>query len=423
MDNNKGQTPIFFDSNDNLWHYRKKCLSQSMQIEYLTDPTGYDTPEEAMEEYLSYSKAFKEQMQNLKDHQVSKKDFRSELTSWYHNSFLPLSSGSTVITTSYVMYHFIMPNLGKLGDRPLAEVTATDLERLIKSLSGCCETADAQTYKFLGYFFKSAAREHKIRSNPMENVTPRGFNCSQKEVPAYTEEEIRILLKYARNTNHFLEVVLMLLGLRTGEIRGLAFADFNEAERIISIRRQIVRKDEVLYSADGNVSVKRVGVEVKATKTECSNRILRVPPLVFPLLNERRNKLQTMMQTREANGKSWNHLYDSYICVSDDGNIKSDGTLSIALKKICTNGGIPIVTPHDLRHITATMMFQYGINHEIASDTILEHVSKYLGHASTNTTFDVYMDYVGKLSRIRDVSGKVADPFYYPVNGDDGGGI
>lgn len=242
--------------------------------------------------------------------------------------------------------------------------------------------------------------------------------------PDYSERNVLLCHQFfTGNTNHFLEVVLMLLGLRTGEIRGLAFADFNEAERIISIRRQIVRKDEVLYSADGNVSVKRVGVEVKATKTECSNRILRVPPLVFPLLNERRNKLQTMMQTREANGKSWNHLYDSYICVSDDGNIKSEGTLSIALKKICTNGGIPIVTPHDLRHITATMMFQYGINHEIASDTILEHVSKYLGHASTNTTFDVYMDYVGKLSRIRDVSGKVADPFYYPVNGDDGGGI
>ena len=69
------------------------------------------------------------------------------------------------------------------------------------------------------------------------------------------------------------------------------------------------------------------------------------------------------------------------------------------------------------------MMFQYGINHETSSDAILENVSKYLGHASTNTTFDVYMDYVGKLSRIRDVSGKVADPFYYPLNGDDGGGI
>ena len=50
MDNNKGQTPIFFDITDNLWHYRKKCLSQSMQIEYLVDPTGYDTPEEAMED-------------------------------------------------------------------------------------------------------------------------------------------------------------------------------------------------------------------------------------------------------------------------------------------------------------------------------------------------------------------------------------
>jgi len=164
-------------------------------------------------------------------------------------------------------------------------------------------------------------------------------------------------------------------------------------------------------------------VEIKATKTECSNRILRVPQLIFPLLNERRIRLQTMMQTREANGKSWNHLYDSYICVSDDGNIKSEGTLTFALKRICTAGGIPIVTPHDLHHITATMMFQYGINHETSSDAILENVSKYLGHASTNTTFDVYMDYVGKLSRIRDVSGKVADHFYYPLNGDDGGGI
>lgn len=75
MDNNKGQT--------------------------LIDPTGYDTPEEAMEEYLSYSKVFKEQMQKLKDQQVSKKDFRTELTSWYHNSSLPLCSGSTVITTSW----------------------------------------------------------------------------------------------------------------------------------------------------------------------------------------------------------------------------------------------------------------------------------------------------------------------------------
>lgn len=394
-----------------------------MQIEYLVDPTGYDTPEEAMEDYLSYSKAFKEQMQNLKDQQVSKKDFRSELTSWYHNSFLPLCSGSTVITTSYVMYHFIMPNLGKLGDRPLLEVTATDLEKLIKSLNGSCDTAAAQTYKFLGYFFKSAAQEHKLRSNPMENVTPRGFNREQKEVPSYTEEEIKTLLKNARNTIHFLEVILMLLGLRTGEIRGLAFSDFNEAEGTVSIRRQIVRKDEVLYSADGNVSVKKVGVEIKATKTECSNRILRVPQLIFPLLNERRIRLKTMMQARETNGKSWNHLYDSYICVSDDGNIKSEGTLAVALKRICTAGGIPIVSPHDLRHITATMMFEYGINHEIPSDTILENVSKYLGHASTNTTFDVYMDYVSKRSRIRDISENVADPFYYPVSGNDGGGI
>lgn len=210
----------------------------------------------------------------------------------------------------------------------------------------------------------------------------------------------------------------MLLGLRTGEIRGLSFSDFDETEKTIAIRRQIVRKDTIRYLSDGNISVTRTGIEIKATKTRSSIRTLRVPDVVFALLHEREDWINRTRKDRESDRKFWNHDFDSYICVSNNGNIKSEGTFISALKRICTAASIPIVSPHDLRHITATWMFQYGINHGVSSDIILGQVSKYLGHSSTNTTFDVYMDYIQKKSRIRNISERVIDPFLSEVSTD-----
>ena len=83
-----------------------------------------------------------------------------------------------------------------------------------------------------------------------------------------------------------------------------------------------------------------------------------------------------------------------------------------ALKRICTSAKLPIVSPHDLRHITATLMFEYALSGASSpSDDILEKVSKYLGHSSTNVTFDIYMNYVRSLSRVRRVSENLIDPF------------
>lgn len=204
----------------------------------------------------------------------------------------------------------------------------------------------------------------------------------------------------------------MLLGLRTGEIRGLKESDFEEKERTIHIRRQIVRQNEILYSSDGEVDVKKTGVVVKATKTISSNRIIRVPDVTFELLRERKKTIADAKRKRERNGLDWDDTFTTYICRSDTGKIKSESTLLNALKRICSSARLPIVSPHDLRHITATLMFEYAISStEQPSDDILKKVSEYLGHSSTNTTFDIYMDYVRNLSRVRQVSEDL-DPFY-----------
>lgn len=199
MNNNQYQllpetkSPIFFDPDDGLWHYYQKCLSQDLQIEYTLSPSGYDTPDEAMEQYLEDSRSFKKQMQDMKNQQPKKKDFRSDLLSWYHDQFLPSRSNATGVVTSYVVYHFILPNIGTIGEKTLPQITPADLDGLISSLHDCCDTAEAQTYKFLKSYFTDAEIEGKITKNPMVSVQPRRFNQEQRKIPPYTEKELQIL--------------------------------------------------------------------------------------------------------------------------------------------------------------------------------------------------------------------------------------
>ena len=54
----------------------------------------------------------------------------------------------------------------------------------------------------------------RILENPMENVTPRKFQQPLKNFVVYTEDEVKKLLRASWKTIHFLEICLMLHGLR-----------------------------------------------------------------------------------------------------------------------------------------------------------------------------------------------------------------
>ncbi len=107
----------------------------------------------------------------------------------------------------------------------------------------------------------------RILENLMENVTPRKFQQPLKNFVVYTEDEVKKLLRASWKTIHFLEICLMLHGLRYGEIRGLRFTDFNKRERTVTVRRQAVRLSDVDY-AGKEMRISRTGIEIKATKTE-----------------------------------------------------------------------------------------------------------------------------------------------------------
>lgn len=401
--------PVFLNEEDGKWYFYEKLLTTDKQIIYQIHPEGYETPDAAMKEYLSSVEKFNEMMDTLKVNSTAQ-NFAGCLQNWYHNSFLDNASSTYAVATAYVLYHFILPNIGKIGDKSLDKVNWSDIEKLIAQTNECCETAQAQTYKTFKAFFSDMSLAGAIKTNPMDQVTPRFMPKPKKEFPVYTMDDVKKLLFYAQDSIHFLEFCLLLHGLRRGEVLGLHFSDFDRKAKTLSIRRQAVRKKNIAIGGDGNVQVNRENVEIKATKTKDSERILRLPEILFDLVDERKEWLEKLKADRIKKGKPWDEQYEGYISIADFGAIKSDGTLNRALKKSCSAAGLPIVTTHDLRHIAATLMFEYGTQDAEHPDVILKSVSEYLGHSDVGITFDVYTSYVAAKSRIRGVASQ-EDPF------------
>ena len=128
---NQNITPVFWDENDGKWHFTEKCLNQESQIAYVTNPRTFETPDEAMQAYLEASQKFSEMMNQMKMQEAKIPTFSEELKTWYHNAFLLTASNSYSICMGYVLYNFLLPNLGKIGEKPLNKVAWMDIDKLI----------------------------------------------------------------------------------------------------------------------------------------------------------------------------------------------------------------------------------------------------------------------------------------------------
>ena len=142
---NQSVMPVFWDENDGKWHFTEKCLNQESQIAYVTNPRTFETPDEAMQAYLEASQKFSEMMNQMKMQEAKIPTFSEELKTWYHNAFLLTASNSYSICMGYVLYNFLLPNLGKIGEKPLNKVTWMDIDKLIAMTSDICCTSQAHT--------------------------------------------------------------------------------------------------------------------------------------------------------------------------------------------------------------------------------------------------------------------------------------
>lgn len=254
-----------------------------------------------------------------------------------------------------------------------------------------------------------ALNDGYLKNDPLPGVKKRYWNSPK--ITILTKEQVKIFLAAAKEYHSiYLEVLLALFcGLRKGEIMGLKYKDFDFLQHTVSINRQITRDYDVVIEEDRTYKIATQRLSTKPPKSYSSYRTLIISAFIFDELEIRKKENEEILKLTE------NHEWAEYICLGVKGNIKSDGTYTEAIKRICKRNGLPHITMHGLRHMFATILIEQGVS--------LEKISKLMGHKSVATTFEIYCGIMEAKKEIAKTIDSVMDPAIGAVKVRSKGGI
>lgn len=226
--------------------------------------------------------------------------------------------------------------------------------------------------------FNEAVRYEWITKNPVCGTKIGGNNCnlsinkvSEKEVFSIAElkQFIKLLDELPKDMIHR-RVILKFLaftGIRTAELHGLRWSDIDLDKKVVHIRRN-------------RLFTQGFGVYEKETKSLTSNRDV---PLTDDLIKDL-IEFQEWFRVADADFDS---KLDQYYFAS---NIYREpesvhGTAQY-LRNFEKRHGLKLVSPHGLRHTYCSIL--------LAQNVPIQTVSKYLGHADSTITLEVYSHFI-----------------------------
>ena len=176
------------------------------------------------------------------------------------------------------------------------------------------------------------------------------------EKEALTVEQVHALLSAAEGTRDEAPiVVLMMLGLRRGELLGLQWSDVDFRHGTLRIRRALKRGTR--------------GLEVSEVKTQRSARTLHLPQRVSDVLKAHRTRQK---EERLRAGEHW--AGDDWVFTNAWGGPIDPDNFRHRFTALCEQAGIGHWSPHSLRHTAGSLMFEHGADLKVVSET--------LGHSS-----------------------------------------
>ncbi len=195
-----------------------------------------------------------------------------------------------------------------------------------------------------------------ITANPCAPVrVPRKKNTNANRTVMLTADEAQTVINaFEGHPLHTAVVLSLYYGLRRSEVLGLRWSAIDFDRNTLTINHTIV---------------KNLTIEAKdSTKSETSERTYTMPPEVKRLLQEQR---------KNANS--------DYVNAWSDGRIYRPDYLTRGFQRVLKAHGLPKMRFHDLRHSTASILFDKGWQ--------LEDVKNWLGHADIETTSNIYLHY------------------------------
>lgn len=301
------------------------------------------------------------------------KNLGNFLSEWLSKTVKPNREPATYRLYEWIVREHIKPTL---GTRPLTKVTRKDVQNLLAAKAtqlvaprGPKSKGDRDTLGFytirnirtvLHSAYQDAIRDGLAAVNPAHLVEvpkkPRKGGEEKWLPPAEARK-----LAQAVEGAELGELMLFMLhtGTRIGEATGLRRQDLDLTACTVTIRGQLHR-------------VKGKGLQWKAgTKT---NQV-RTIPLTETLAAKLTDLISSLMVEGHADK-------DGLVFLTPDGQRVDRKHAANKLADACRKAGVPVVSPHKLRHTAASLL--------LAETGDLHAVQKILGHGQVALTANLY---------------------------------
>lgn len=254
-----------------------------------------------------------------------------------------------------------------IAEMPIDEITAIDIQKYVNELavSGYKLSTIKKQMRIVSAPLKQASALHIIPANPVVGIRlpARSNVCKAVESaePYSPEEQTALKRVLATNARRGYAVIALMLetGLRVGEALALRWRDINLSRKRLYVRATVVR-----------LANKKRSFVQESAKSEASNRTVPLTPCAIALLEGLALDAQS-----------------EYVFVGEDGERLTYEALRYQTQCACKEANIPYRGQHVFRHTFATNCYYKGVDIKI--------LSKLLGHADTNITYNIYVNLYG----------------------------
>jgi integrase len=185
----------------------------------------------------------------------------------------------------------------------------------------------------------------------------------EAERPVWTADQAARFLEAAADDRYAAAYrVVIVGGLRRGEVCALRWSDVDWRHGRLRVERQLVNLDRRWQATDTKTSRRR-SVSLDVETVELLRR------------HEERQRAEYEAHPDVYANEGW-------VFAREDGSHVDPKMLAWRFQQLAEAAGLPVIHLHDLRHLSATL--------DLIAGTDIKVVSKRLGHARVNITQDLY---------------------------------
>lgn len=276
---------------------------------------------------------------------------------------------STRVATELRLRVHVLPTLGAFELRAIKPLT---VQRWLTSLDKCAPTYQRVIFGTLSTVLTAAVDDELIPRNPCKAGSVRRPTLPVRRVTPWTLEQLHAVHDELPERFAIVATLGAGLGLRQGEIFGVAVDDFDFDHGVVTVRRQVkVGPDNRLFFDLPKGRKTREVPLPKVVADELAAHIERFPPRTVQLPYETRTGapisvrlIATTRERRPLNKNYWNlRIWKPALRRAGLPPTRSNGT-------------------HALRHLYGSLLVDRGES--------IRAVSAYLGHVDPGFTLRVY---------------------------------